>query len=184
MMKLKPGLATAALVLGIALGAPALAKVSVQQAPSTALARGSSYAWAPIAGVALGAPAPAIVNQITADRLHAATESVLAERGFRRVDDPAEADLIIGYRVITSSQIEADLTSRGGVCAPFCFGRSDYDLDTSQKTHGVLVLDMVDRRAGRLVYRATSEKEITSKDASSERLTSLLMKMTKSLPSR
>jgi hypothetical protein len=49
---------------------------------------------------------------------------------------------------------------------------------------GTLVLDLMERRTGRLVYRATSEKEVGSKDADPGRLNALLKEMTKSLPSK
>lgn len=182
-MTFKGGLAACALAAGLAVGIPAVAKVSVLQVPSAALARGATYAWAPVSGVAYGVPAPAIVNEIAADRLQAATESALAARGYRRVENPAEADLIIGYRMITAARLDAGLTAGGGLCEPFCRGRSDYRVNASEKTQGTLVLDLVDRRAGRLVYRAISEKEIGAKDASPERLGSLLKQMTKTLPS-
>lgn len=183
-MKFKAALAALALAAGLAVGVPAAAKVSVLQVPSAALERGSTYAWAPISGIAYGVPAPAIVNEITAERLRAATDSALAARGYRRVDNPAEADLVIGYRMLTSSRLDADLTANNGYCEPLCHGRSDVRLDASEKTQGTLVLDIVDRRAGRLVYRAISEKEIGAKDGSAERLGSLLKQMTRELPAQ
>ena len=153
------------------------------QAPSAALARGSSYAWAPVWGVALGVPAPAIVNEITAQQLQRATYSALSAKGYRRVEDPAEADLIIAYGVMMGNRVDADLDGRGH-SEPFGHGRSDYSVRRSQKTQGTLVLDLIERRTGRLVYRATSEKDVSSKDAEPERLNSALRDMTKALPSQ
>ena len=180
-MNLRTCLLAVALAAGVATGAPALAKVSVVQTPSSALAAGSSYAWAPVWGVALGVPSPAIVNEITAQQLQAATDGALSAKGYRRVENPAEADLIVVYRVIMGHRIDADLDSP---TAPFGPGRADYNLRTSQKTQGMLVLDLIERRTGRLVYRATSEKDVTSKDAEPQRLTSALKEMTKALPSQ
>jgi hypothetical protein len=175
--------AAAALAAALATGCATAGKVSVLQAPSAALARGSTYAWAPISGVALGAPAPEIVNEITAERLATATDSVLSSKGYRRTQDPREADFIVFYRVITTPRLDANLTAHGGACAPFCDRPSDYSLSTSQKTEGKLVLNLLERRTGRLVYQATSVKEISSEDASPERLNSTLEQMTKALPS-
>jgi hypothetical protein len=180
-MKLKVW-AAPALAAVLATGCATAGKVSVLQAPSAALARGSTYAWAPISGVAQGSPAPEIVNEITAERLATATESVLSAKGYRRVRDPAEADLIVFYRVITVPRLHANLTPYGGACEPFCHRPSDYSLSTSQKTDGTLVLNLLERRTGRLVYQATSAKEVSSQDASPERLSSTLEQMTKSLP--
>ena len=65
---------------------------------------------------------------------------------------------------------------------PFCGGASDYNLDTSHYTQGTLVLDLIERDTGRLVWRATSKKRVTGKDVSDKKLTALLREMTKSLP--
>ena len=183
-MNLRASLLAIALATGVVAGAaaPALAKVSVVQSPSPALARGSSYAWAPVWGVALGVPAPAIVNEITAQQLQAATDSALLAKGYRRVEDPASADLIVVYRVIMGHRVDANLNGTGGPTA-FAPGLSDYSLRTSQKTEGTLVLDLIERSTGRLVYRATSEKDVSSKDVQPEQLNSALKQMTKSLPS-
>ena len=184
-MNLRAPLLAIALAAGVAAGAPALAlaKVSVVQSPSAALARGSSYAWAPVWGVALGVPAPAIVNEITAQQLQAATDSALSAKGYRRVENPAEADLVVVYRVIMGQRVDANLSGWDRP-EPFAPSRADYSLRTSQKTQGTLVLDLIERRTGRLVYRATSEKDVTGKDVQPERLNSALKEMTKSLPSQ
>jgi len=182
-MTLRASLLAIALVAGVAAGgAPALAKVRVVQSPSAALTAGSSYAWAPVWAVAIGVPAPAIVNEITAQQLQIATDTALSAKGYRRVENPGEADLIVVYRLIMGHHVDAKLDGweRPG---PFAPGRSDYKLRTSQKTQGTLVLDLIERRTGRLVYRATSEKDVTSKDAEPQRLNSALKDMTKSLPS-
>lgn len=181
-MKLKACLAVVALAAGIAAGAPAAAEVSVVQVPSSALAHGSTYAWASITGVALGTPAPAIINEITAQRLEMETNSVLSSKGYRLAADPSGADLIVNYHVLMETELDAKLDAQGGACGPVCPGGTDYQLKASKKTQGTLVLDLYDRRTGSLLYRATSEKDVSSKDASAKRLNAVLKQMTKSLP--
>ena len=182
-MKLKACLAAIALAATVGPGCATGGHVTVVQTPSNALARGSTYAFPPVWGIAVGVPAPAIINEITAGRLETATEAVLSSKGYRLVQNPYEADLIVTYRVITAPRLQADLTAQGGPCGPVCRGGADYSLTTVQKTQGTLVLDLIERRTARLVYRATSEKEISSEDASPERLNSILKQMTKALPS-
>jgi len=181
-MKIRAFLAAAAVATGLAPGLSTFAKVSVVQSPSAALARGSTYAWPPTWAVALGAPAPAIVNEITAQQLQTATDSALSAKGYRRVEDPAAADLIVTYRVIMAARADAQINAWGPP-DPF-FPGANYSVTTSQKTQGTLVLDLIERSTGRLVYRATSEKDVTSKDAEPERLNSLLKDMTKPLTSQ
>ena len=169
-MKFKACLAAVALAAGIAAGAPAVAGVSVVQVRSTALTPGATYAWASISGVTLGAPTPAIINEITAQRLATETDSVLSSKGYRLAPFPSEADLILTYRVVMEPMLDTKLTPLGGACGPFCPGGTDYHLSSSAKTQGTLVLDLFDRRTGQLLYRATSAKEVSSKDASASAL--------------
>jgi|SRR6185369_5646663 len=159
------------------------AKVSVIQSASTALAPGSSFAWAPSVGVAYGRTDPALTNEIAADRLQMATASALVSKGYRQVGSPREADLLVAYKVVLLPGREARLSGSGGCRFGFCRAPS-YSLDTSQYTEGTLVLDLTERQTGRLVWRATSEKRVSGKDASPEKLSALLREMTKSLPPR
>jgi hypothetical protein len=152
----------AAAVLGLAAATPASAKVNVIQSASPALARGSSFAWAPVPARGFGVPDPTIANEVTADRLRGLTEITLTNKGYRQLADASQADLLAAYTIVIVPEADAPLTA----------------------TQGTLVLDLIERESGRLVWRATSEKQITGKDVSQEKLTALLRQMTKSLPAR
>ena len=80
-------LIAAAAALGLAAATPASAKVNVIQSASPALARGSSFAWAPVPARGFGVPDPKIANEVTADRLRALTEITLTNKGYRQVAD-------------------------------------------------------------------------------------------------
>ena len=174
-----------AAALTIASGAvPASAKVAVDQTSSTALARGSTFAWAPTPALGIGIPDPTIANEITADRLRLLTEAALAAKGYRMVGNPTEAELLVSYTIVMLPETGAELSSVGSSCRAFCDGPGDLKLDERRYTRGTLVLDLTERQTGRLVFRATSDKRITPKDASQKKLTALLKEMTKSLPAR
>ena len=100
------------------------------------------------------------------------------------VADPAEADLLISYTIVMLPETDAEISSSGALCKAFCDGPGDIKLDTRRYTRGTLVLDLTERASGRLVWRATSDKRVTAKDASQEKLTAVLREMTKSLPAR
>lgn len=155
-------LIAAAAALGLAATMPASAKVSVIQSASPALARGSSFAWAPVPARGFGVPDPRIANDVTADRLRALTEITLTNKGYRQLADASQADLLVAYTIVIVPETDAQLTA----------------------TQGTLVLDLIERESGRLVWRATSEKRVTGKDVSQEKLVALLQRMTKSLPAR
>jgi hypothetical protein len=181
---MKKLLVVAAAVLVCLTGAtPAYAKVDIVRTPSAALAKGSTFAWAPVPAVGVGLPDPAIANEITANRLQAITESTLAAKGYRQVGSPEQADFLVSYTVGMLPMSDADI-STSGCNSPVCNVPSNASLDTSIHTEGMLVLDLTERQTGRLVWRATSKKRLTAKDVSDKRLSALLSEMTKSLPSQ
>lgn len=182
-MKLRNLLAVIAVLAPVAGAVPAAAKVEVVQTSSPALAEGSTFTLVSMRAIGLGLPDPAIANEITADRLRTVTEAALASRGYRQIADPDEADLIVAYTIVMRPETDGKLRSdRAGCTLPFCAGPGDYSLDTSHYTEGTLVLDLVERRTGRLVWRATSKKRVTGNDVSEKKLTALLKGMTSSLP--
>jgi hypothetical protein len=180
-MKKLSCLAAAAAVLCVNSAAPAYAKVEIVSAPSAALARGSTFAWAAVPAVGVGLPDPAIANEITANRLQAITESTLAAKGYRQIGSPQQADFLVSYTIGMLPMSDADI-SASGCDSPVCAAPSNASLDTSIHTEGMLVLDLTERRTGRLVWRATSKKRVTGKDVSDKSLSALLREMTKSLP--
>ena len=155
-------LIAAAAALGLAAAMPATAKVNVIQSASPALARGSSFAWAPVPARGFGMPDPRIANEVTADRLRALTEITLTNKGYRQVADASQADLLVAYTIVIVPETEAHTHGHAGNVG----ARPDR------------------ARVRRLVWRATSEKQVTGKDVTQEKLTALLRQMTKSLPAR
>ena len=174
-------LAAAAALVCLTGAAPAYAKVEIVKTASAALARGSTFAWAPTPAVGYGIPDPAIANEITVDRLRVTTETTLAGKGYRQVRSPDEADFLVSYTIVMVPTSDAEV-SASGCNSPVCNLPSDVSLDSTIHTEGLLVLDLTERATGRLVWRATSKKRLTAKDVSDKRLNALLRDMTKSLP--
>ena len=168
-------LAAAAALACLTGAAPAYAKVEVIKTASFALSKGSTFAWASTPAVGYGIPDPAVANEITVDRLRVTTETTLAAKGYRQVGSPDEADFLVSYTVVMLPTTGPEVSASGS--AP-----SFVRVDSGIQTEGLLVLDLTERRTGRLVWRASSKKRVTGKDASDKSLTALLRKMTKSLP--
>lgn len=184
-MTLLKNFAIAAAFAALTATVPAQARVSVDQVPSAALTRGSTFAWAPVAASGYGTPNPEVINQIAVERLRRLTEATLASHGFRMVANPAEAEVLVSYTVIMLPEEATRLTTAGTGCGlPPCTVAESYRLDSRRFTRGTLVLDLTERSTGRLVWRATSDKRVTGEDVSERRLTSLLRQMTRSLPQR
>lgn len=160
----------------------AIAKVAVIQAPSAALAAGSTFAWQPVTPGTVTEGKPAIDNDIIEARLRMAVENALIARGYRKAAGPADADLIVSYQLSLQAQQELTLQQRG-ICGPrFGCAASGYDLHQANYMQGRLILDLKENRSGALVWRAMSDKRVKEKDASQEKLNKALRTMTKSLP--
>lgn len=157
------GLAALALAAG---AVPASAEVSVIQSPSPALARGATFAWAPVPAEGFGVSDPELANEVVVDRLRAATELTLRGKGYRQVRDPAAADFLIAHTIV----ILPESGTGGG------------EGEGNRVAQGTLVLDLVETATCQLVWRATSDQRVTSRDVSQKRLAAVLRRMTKSLP--
>jgi len=182
-MKKLSCLAVAGAILCFGVAAPAYTKVDISSAPSAALVKGSTFAWAAVPAVGVGLPDPAIANEITANRLQAITEATLTAKGYRQVATPDRADFLVSYTIGMLPMSDADI-SASGCNSPICSVPANASLDTTIHTEGMLVLDLTERQTGRLVWRATSKKRVTGKDVSDKRLSALLREMTKALPAQ
>lgn len=176
-----------AISLAVLAASPISARVAVVQAASPALAPGSSYAWAPVNAAAVRDVDPAMANPIVEARLRAAVDTAMASHGYRRAASPEDADLVVSYFVALQHQLEVKARPVGG--SMVCGWRgclrgypTTVDIKRTDYTQGSLVLDLVDRRSGDLVWRATSNKRVSSKDVSQSSLNQLVIEMTKSLP--
>ncbi|WP_195908454.1 DUF4136 domain-containing protein [Novosphingobium sp. Gsoil 351] len=162
------------------------AKTLTMQVGAPLLPAGSSFAWAPTSSALVDPANSAVANQITARRLQTAIETNLAAHGFRKAASPAISDLAVSFHVVLKQQQGARLTD---TAATFCGWRGCVRrwgaapvVTTYDYTHGTLVIDLVDRQTGDLVWRAASEDRVTQSDLSQSHLNSMVAKMMKSLP--
>lgn len=186
-------LISAAAVLGVTLAftgvtaeARPAGKVVVLESNAWAVAPGSTWAWAPVTM----SNDPRLNNDILRERMQAAVELSLANHGMRRVGAPAAARFVVSYHLAVDRKLEVRSSPNihsGGVVCGFrgCVrGYAAYPtVDVSQYAEGTLVLDIVDRETGKLVWRAASKKKVTEKDASQSKLNAVIADMTRSLPS-
>lgn len=176
----------AAICMALALGAgasPAEAggKVAVMASNAWAVAPGAAWAWAPTTTSA----DPRVANNIMDERLRAAVEASLAAKGMRQVSSPAAAEVLVSYHVRLENRAEPRVSQAYGTVCGFrgcVHGWGPASVDIQRYTEGVLVIDIVDARDGRLLWRAASEKRVTQKDATQARLDKVVADMTKSLP--
>jgi hypothetical protein len=162
--------------------------VTVLQSGTVAVPAGATYAWKPMpAGATTD---PRVANDIIQERLTTAIDTALAAKGFRRVADPAAAQLLVSYYVGLENRQETQVSSFGGGptwcgfrgCAWGFYGPPTVDVDNVHYTEGTLMVDLTDRASGKLAWRSTSQRRVDKSDAAQSELNAIVADMTKSLP--
>lgn len=174
----------AALSVILAIAAPAAqagpaGKVVVMESVAPVVA-GSTWAWAPFS---TSSPDPRVANDIVQERVRVAVETSMASHGLRRAA-PMDARYLVTYHVAVANKVKVDSTpNMGRVCGiRGCITGSGSTFDVTQYAEGTLIIDIVERQTGRLVWRAASKKKVTEKDVTQAKINAVVADMTKSLP--
>lgn len=167
--------------------------VSVLQSDSVLVQPGATWAWAPVPDATRAAADPRISNDIVQDRLRTAVETNLSARGFRRVDNPNDAQLLASYHVGLRDRTETRVNTWGGGGAAACgfrgcvggwglYGPPQVDVRNINYTEGAMILDLIDRQSGRLAWRATSTRRVDANTVNQAQINTVVAAMTRSLP--
>jgi hypothetical protein len=90
------------------------------------------------------------------DRVAGAIEKQMAARGFERADPTAKPDLLIHYHATIADRIDVDAIDRGnGYCAA-----TDCTPRVTHYEAGTLVVDVVDARTNRLIWRGWAQDSL------------------------
>jgi len=169
-------LAIAALA-GAAAGACAVRSVHANLEPGVNLSAYRAYDWAPVARRATGDPR-LDNNTIVEQRIRQAVERELAPRGFER-DASGAADLSVHYHVSVEERVDianVEPLEPCESCRPFV-----YDA-------GTLVIDLVDARTGKLLWRGWSEGNVSgiieNQRWMEERIDDAVARILRQLPAR
>lgn len=164
----------------------ASAKTVVMQTGSAALATGSTFAWAPTSSATVDPASAGLANEITAKRLKSAIESALASHGYAHSSEGADADLAVSFHVVVKQEKGVRVNDNAGTICGWrgCLRTWSADPMVSEYnyTQGQLVIDLVDRETGALVWRAVSERRVSAGDVTQKELNEVVTRMMKSLP--
>ena len=169
-------------------------QVSVLSSGSAAVAPGATYAWAPPLPGAKSRD-PRIDNDIIRNRIKSAVDANLAAKGYRRIDDPRQANLLVAYHLGVQSKTEYQVDTFGGPPGVACgfrgciagYGWGMYGPPTTSVTpinytEGQLMLDLTDSASGQLAWRAVSKKRVDSNDSDQASIDAVVADMVKALP--
>jgi hypothetical protein len=169
--------------------------VTVLSAGSPAVAPGATYAWAP--PLAVDRPRdPRVDNDIIRNRIRGAIDANLAAKGYRRIDDPKQANLLVTYHLGIQSKTEYQVDSFGGSPAGVTcgfrgcvsgygwglYGPPSTSVRPINYNEGQLLLDLTDASSGQLAWQAVSRRRVVGEDATEATLSAIVADMVKDLP--
>jgi Domain of unknown function (DUF4136) len=135
-----------------------------------------TYAWASEDAVPTGDPR-LDNNRFFTERVRNSVDRELAGRGFEKTE-PGSSDLLVHYHATITQDVEIAPTDRADHC---------YNCGTSVYDAGTLVIDLVDARTSRLVWRGWVEKVdpvIDNQDWMEETIDWAVAQIMKKLPPR
>ena len=117
--------------------------------------------------------APAIRNPLIRERVVAAVDRELAKKGFARVSPDATPDLLVSVHGWAQSRVEVTNYgySYGGAYAygPYRPMPVSAGVDVRSYTDGTMLLDFVDAKAKKLVWRGTASDTVKENATPEER---------------
>jgi hypothetical protein len=135
-----------------------------------------SYAWAPMTAEERQEKSR---NSLTHERIQSAIDAHLAARGFQKVGED-QADFLVTHTVALESRTQVQTTqmsvgygrygARGGVGVGYGM---PLESTTYQYKVGTLIIDIIDARQKRLVWRGSGERTV-SEDLSPEKRTEVI----------
>ncbi len=153
-------------VLAAALAGCSSLKVNTEYDPTAPYPSYKTYAW--VQTPPGPEQAPAIRNPIVREQVVAAVDRELATKGFARVSADANPDLLVSAHGWAQSRVEVTNYgySYGGAYAygPYRPIPVAGGADIHTYTDGTMLLDFVDAKAKKLVWRGTASDTFSSPD--------------------
>ncbi len=152
----------ASLLLGLTLAACSGIEVNTNYDPNAVQQLDSfrTYAWMPKPE---GAD-PRIYNDIINANIRQAVDQHLQGRGYQQVDANASPDFLIGWQGAIESKLDAQTVNSyygypwGPMWDPYYYGPSQTYVREYEE--GTIILDVVDAKAKKLIWRGTAEAEV------------------------
>lgn len=179
------------ILLGPVLLAGCATPVKTEHEPGTDFTAYQSFAWVPPERDQVREPI--FDSEILDRRVELAVSQVLEERGFRRVADPVEADLLVSYHSVvrrtgqaSGSRVSIGMgTARGGggrstsigVGTGFSIGGG-----SAPRQQSLIILDLRDGGDERLIWRGWREEDARQDRYTPERLNRLVRRILDEFP--
>lgn len=104
---------------------------------------------------------PRVDNAIIYNRVKDAVDTQLEAKGYREVQNPGEADFLVGYHIALDGRMDMQTVNSyyGYGYGPWYYG-GYRDTYVRYYDQGTMLIDIVDRRQDELVWRGTAQAEV------------------------
>jgi len=147
------------MTLALLTGAGCAASMSVSSHVDRSLdfGRYRTYDWGPADALPTG-DVRLDANPVFADNVHGTVDRELAGRGLTMVDATATPDLLIHYHATVAERMDINEVDR---TYGYCQG-TDCPPDVIEYEAGMLVIDLMDARTNRLVWRGWAQTRLNA----------------------
>jgi hypothetical protein len=169
MKMMRPCLHTVAVAVALAATACATMTVSSHVEPGLETAQYRTFDWGPADSLPVG-DARLDRDPFFNDQMHGAIERGLALQGFTLAEPGGSPDLLIHYHANISQRIDVGAADQE---FEFCAGEGCDPLVTVYEA-GTLVIDIVDARTNRVIWRGWAQDGIQDELADPQRMEALI----------
>lgn len=134
-------------------------KVSQDYDPATDFSAYRTFGWFPGSQPQTGDIR--VDNPLLDERIRKAVNRELIAKGYRRVTDQTP-DVYVAYHLAIRTKLEADTVHTGIGYGPYpYYGGVGYDTWVRQYDEGMLVIDIADAKANKLLWRGVGTRRVT-----------------------
>ncbi len=160
--------------------------VYVEQDPAAALAGYHRFAWLPPAPGAV--KDPILDSQIFEARVQRAVLAELQTRGFQPVAADAGPDFLVTYHTVSKQKLESSGSNFSvGIVDAFPHGFGSVVVggpDVQTREEGTLMLDVIDGRSKRLVWRGWMKSWVSQNNYSDQAVAEAVQQILAKFPAR
>ena len=134
--------------------------------PQADFRRLGTYGWFP--GPQPDTGDPRLDNTIVDSRIRAAVDTHLATKGYKK-DFADKADFLVAYHAAINHKLDIATVDRYYGPGPRWAGMVVTDTTVREWDQGTLILDVVDRRSRKLLWRGSVQAQVTNRASPAER---------------
>ncbi len=157
-------------------------EVHTEKAPNADMGQYHTFAWSPPAQQEQSRDFSSRSDTILDQKVRNAVDQDLSKKGY--VQDPAQADVHVAYSLRTRDRLQVEPSSYGPYGGPILSGNGvGYDYTYLQK-EGSLVLDFIDPKTGKLLWRGIAITDIKDTGVTQKEVQHFVDKIMEKFPSR